>query len=112
MGKLSDIHGVFWQDNAVYQHYKKIVRNKYNNSYKEREVIMSETILEYYRKQGISTEHGVDEDWDKHIKRRKKLYRQLGIPVLAIKGSSILEIGPGGGGTIPFRCLQNGKLRM
>ena len=72
---------------------------------------MSETILEYYRRQGISTEHGVDANWNKHIKRRKKLYRQLGIPVLAIKGSSVLEIGPGGVIT-PFRYLQNGKLLM
>lgn len=70
---------------------------------------MSETILEYYRKQGISTEHGVDEDWDKHIKRRKKLYRQLGIPVLAIKGSSILEIGPGGGAQYPSDAYRMGS---
>lgn len=58
---------------------------------------MGESLLEYYRRKKISTEHGVDDEWDKHLARRKKLYRQLGIPVLAFKNSSILEIGPGSG---------------
>lgn len=58
---------------------------------------MGESALEYYRKNAISTGHGVDAEWDKHIARRRKLYRQLGIPTLAFKGSNVLEIGPGDG---------------
>lgn len=53
--------------------------------------------LEYYRSNAISTGHGVDAEWDKHIARRRKLYRQLGIPILALKDTYILEIGPGEG---------------
>lgn len=64
---------------------------------------MSETLLEYYRKHFISTEHGVDAEWEKHIERRRKLYRQLGIPILALQGSSVLEVGPGEGhNTLPL----------
>ncbi len=55
------------------------------------------TGLEYYRRNAISTGHGVDAEWEKHIARRRKLYRQLGIPTLAFKGSHVLEIGPGEG---------------
>lgn len=64
---------------------------------------MGETLLDYYRKYSISTEHGVDAEWDKHLARRKKLYRQLGIPILALRGSNILEVGPGEGhNTLPL----------
>ena len=58
---------------------------------------MSESLLEYYRRKSISTEHGVDAEWDKHLARRSKLYRQLGIPLLTFRGSSVLEAGPGEG---------------
>lgn len=64
---------------------------------------MSETILDYYRHKSISTEHGVDDEWDKHLARRRKLYRQLGIPILAFRGSNALEVGPGSGhNTLPL----------
>lgn len=64
---------------------------------------MSEMELDFYRKYSIHTEHGVDAEWDKHLARRKKLYRQLGIPILALKGCTVLEIGPGGGhNTLPL----------
>lgn len=53
--------------------------------------------MEYYKRNAISTGHGVDAEWDKHIARRRKLYRQLGIPTLAFRGSEVLEIGPGEG---------------
>lgn len=58
---------------------------------------MSESALEYYRRNAISTGHGADAEWDKHVARRRKLYRQLGIPMLAVRDSNILEIGPGDG---------------
>lgn len=58
---------------------------------------MGESELSYYQRNSISTEHGVDDDREKHLARRRKLYRQLGIPVLAFRGSDILEIGPGAG---------------
>lgn len=32
---------------------------------------MGETLLDYYRKYSISTEHGVDAEWDKHLATRK-----------------------------------------
>ncbi len=64
---------------------------------------MSESLLEYYRRKSISTEHGVDAEWDKHLARRSKLYRQLGIPLLTFRGSSVLEAGPGEGhNTLPL----------
>lgn len=64
---------------------------------------MEETLLDYYKKYSISTEHGVDAEWEKHLKRRKKLYRQLGIPVLALWGCNVLEVGPGEGhNTLPL----------
>lgn len=58
---------------------------------------MRESLLSYYQRCSISTEHGVDDDWNKHVARRRKLYRQLGIPMLAFRGSNVLEIGPGAG---------------
>lgn len=64
---------------------------------------MSESALEYYRRNAISTGHGVDAEWDKHIARRRKLYRQLGIPMLAFRNNNILEVGPGDGhNTVPL----------
>ena len=58
---------------------------------------MRESVLSYYERHLISTEHGVDADWGKHVARRKKLYRQLGIPLLTFRESDVLEIGPGAG---------------
>lgn len=64
---------------------------------------MSETLLDYYRKHSISTEHGVDAEWEDHLARRQKLYRQLGIPLLTLRGCSVLEVGPGEGhNTLPL----------
>lgn len=64
---------------------------------------MSEMLLDYYMRKSISTEHGVDDEWDKHLARRRKLYRQLGIPILALRGSNALEVGPGSGhNTLPL----------
>ena len=53
--------------------------------------------LEFYGKHEISPVRQDINDLDLHYERRKKLYRQCGIPVLAFKNADLLEIGPGGG---------------
>ncbi len=53
--------------------------------------------LEYYQKHNISPEHQDIADIDVHYARRKKLYRQCGIPEIAFRDAEILEVGPGGG---------------
>lgn len=58
---------------------------------------MSSTMLEFYLKQNITTEHVDFENQNEYFRKRKNLYRQLGVPMLAIKGSDILEVGPGPG---------------
>lgn len=53
--------------------------------------------LEYYVKHNISPEHQNIKDMDVHYARRKKLYRQCGIPEIAFRNADMLEVGPGGG---------------
>ncbi len=53
--------------------------------------------LEYYIQHNISPEHQNIEDIEIHYTRRKKLYRQCGIPEIAFRDAEILEVGPGGG---------------
>ena len=54
-------------------------------------------MLEFYLQNHITTEHIDVAHWNDYLRKRKNLYRQLGIPMLAIKGSEILEVGPGAG---------------
>lgn len=64
---------------------------------------MANTMLDFYLNNQITTEHIDFEHWNEYIIKRKNLYRQLGIPMLAIRGSRILEIGPGvGHNSIPL----------
>lgn len=58
---------------------------------------MTNTMLEFYLQNHITTEHIDVAHWNDYLRKRKNLYRQLGIPMLAIKGSEILEVGPGAG---------------
>lgn len=59
--------------------------------------------LEYYLTYDISPEHQNIDDIETHYARRKKLYRQCGIPELAFRDAEILEVGPAGGyNTIVF----------
>lgn len=58
---------------------------------------MENEYLKFYTEHQISPVHVNLEEWEQHVKKRKNLYRQLGIPQLAVRGSEILEIGPGGG---------------
>ncbi|MBQ8691940.1 MAG: hypothetical protein IJ520_02215, partial [Synergistaceae bacterium] len=58
---------------------------------------MRNEYIEYYGENNISPVHQDISDFDIHMKRRKKLYRQLGIPVKLFRDAKILEVGPGGG---------------
>lgn len=55
------------------------------------------TLLNFYIKNNISPVKQNISNLAVHIKRREKLYRQLGIPTQLFGNSKILEIGPGSG---------------
>lgn len=64
---------------------------------------MNNTMLNFYVNNKITTEHIDIDGYGEYIQKRKNLYRQLGIPILAIKDADILEVGPGvGHNTIPL----------
>lgn len=58
---------------------------------------MKNDLLDYYKKYNISPERQDIADLSVHYARRKKLYRQCGIPEVAFRNAEILEVGPGGG---------------
>lgn len=58
---------------------------------------MKNDFLEYYGKNHISPVGQDIEDIELHYERRKKLYQQCGIPLIAFRNAEILEVGPGGG---------------
>lgn len=58
---------------------------------------MKNDFLEYYGKHNISPVKQDVSDIKTHFERRKKLYRQCGIPTIAFRNAEILEVGPGGG---------------
>lgn len=58
---------------------------------------MHNDYLTFYGEHQISPVSQNIHDLDVHYERRKKLYRQCGIPLLAFRNANILEIGPGGG---------------
>lgn len=51
----------------------------------------------FYSKYNISPVHQDIKDFKRHVMRREKLYRLLGMPPALFKNKSVLEIGPGGG---------------
>lgn len=53
--------------------------------------------LEYYGKYHISPVNQNIDDLKLHYDRRRKLYRQCGLPVIAFKNANVLEVGPGSG---------------
>lgn len=55
------------------------------------------TLLNFYIENNISPVKQNISNLAVHIKRREKLYRQLGIPTQLFGNSKILEIGPGSG---------------
>lgn len=58
---------------------------------------MANNYLDYYGNHDISPVRQDISNIDIHYRRREKLYRQCGIPVIAFKDKDVLEIGPGGG---------------
>lgn len=58
---------------------------------------MKNDFLEYYGTHSISPVRQNISDFGLHMERRRKLYRQCGIPVLAFRDAEILEVGTGGG---------------
>ncbi len=58
---------------------------------------MENGYLEYYGKHHISPVNQDITDIKAHFERRRKLYRQCGIPTIAFRNAEILEVGPGGG---------------
>ena len=53
--------------------------------------------IEYYGKHEMSPVKQDLSDFNRHCAKREKLYRQLGMPVIAFEGKRILEVGPGSG---------------
>lgn len=58
---------------------------------------MGNGYIEYYGKHHISPVNQNIKDIEMHYERRKKLYRQCGIPIITFKDKELLEVGPGGG---------------
>lgn len=58
---------------------------------------MKNGFLEYYGEHHISPVNQNIKDIEIHYERRRKLYRQCGIPIMTFKNKEILEVGPGGG---------------
>lgn len=58
---------------------------------------MQNEILDFYEKHEISPVHADENDYLLRVKKRRNLYRQLGVPVQALKGSRVIEFGTGGG---------------
>ena len=55
------------------------------------------SMLDFYRKHGISPVHQDISDLPAHFARRAALYRALGLPPIAFQDKSVLEVGPGSG---------------
>ena len=53
--------------------------------------------LDYYLDRGISPVRYDRNELDVHLRIRDSLYRTLGLPVVAFKGSRVLEVAPGSG---------------
>lgn len=57
----------------------------------------SEGLLRYYEQQGISPVRYNLDDIEAHFDRRDSLYRALGLPPAAFRGSRVLEVAAGSG---------------
>src|SRR5438045_7944899 len=58
---------------------------------------MTESLLDFYRRHGISPVRQDIRNLDVHFARRAALYRHLGLLPTFLLGRTILEIGPGSG---------------
>ncbi len=63
--------------------------------------------LTYYREHGISPVRYDLTDIRAHFERRAALYRQLGLPEVAIRGRRVLEVAPGSGHNSLFLARSN-----
>ncbi len=63
--------------------------------------------LEYYKEHGISPVRYDLADLEAHFDRRASLYRQLGLPEMAIRGRRVLEVAPGSGHNSLFLAQAN-----
>jgi SAM-dependent methyltransferase len=68
---------------------------------------MSESLLDFYRRHGISPVRQNIQNLDAHFTRRAALYRHLGILPSFVLGRRVLEIGPGSG----FNSVYTASLR-
>lgn len=57
----------------------------------------SNPFIEFYGENKISPVRQDISDFKKHLKRREKLYRTIGLPIIAFSNKDIIEVGPGGG---------------
>lgn len=62
--------------------------------------------LEYFEKNNLAPGRQNIDDIEIHYARRKKLYRQCGIPEIAFRNAEMLEVGPGGVQYISFFSLE------
>ncbi len=63
-------------------------------------------LLGYYRERGISPVLYKMKTWKDHFERRDAVYRSIGLPPFAFRGSSILEIAPGSGQNSVYLASQ------
>lgn len=55
------------------------------------------SLLDFYQQHGISPVRQDITDLPAHFARRAHLYRSLGLPPMAVRDRTVLEVGPGGG---------------
>ncbi|MBT89692.1 MAG: hypothetical protein CMN79_04295 [Spirochaetales bacterium] len=55
------------------------------------------TCISFYGKHNISPVRQDISDFNRHLSRREKLFRTLGLPHMLFSGKSVLEVGPGSG---------------
>lgn len=61
--------------------------------------------LTYYKAHGISPVRYTTGDLPSHLQMRDSLYRSIGLPALAFRGSDILEVAPGSGQNSLYSAL-------
>ena len=64
------------------------------------------SLVDFYRRYGISPVHQDISDLPRHFARRAALYRHLGILPAFVRGRSVIEVGPGSG----FNSLYTASL--
>jgi SAM-dependent methyltransferase len=65
------------------------------------------SLLAFYQQHHISPVHQKIRDLPAHFARRAGLYRALGLPPIAVRGRTVLEIGPGSGENALYTASLN-----